>query len=98
MIFVCIMEYVGGNLIAQVRPKHRAYMHDLIAEGKVIAAGSFAPDGEGGLFLYEAPDREAADRMVAEDPYVKGGAILKYRLWEYEIHGANASLLRVTGH
>jgi uncharacterized protein YciI len=97
MIFVCIMEYAGKEVIAQVRPSHRAYMHDLIAQGKVIAAGSFAPEGDGGLFLYEAPNREAADLMVAEDPYVKGGAILKYRLREYEIHGANASLLRVTG-
>jgi uncharacterized protein len=97
MIFVCIMDYAGVEVIAQARPRHRAYMHALIAQGKVIAAGSFAPEDDGGLFLYEAPSREAAELMVAEDPYVKEGAILKYRVREYEIHGANPGLLRVTG-
>jgi uncharacterized protein YciI len=96
MIFVCIMEYVGAEVIAKARPRHRAYMHDLIAQGKVIAAGSFAPEDDGGLFLYEAPNREAAELMVAQDPYIKEGAILKYRLREYEIHGANPRLLPVT--
>jgi hypothetical protein len=98
MIFVCIMDYVDAATIAQVRPRHRAYMNELIAQGKVIAAGSFVPDGEGGLFLYEAPSVEAAERMVAADPYIKEGAISNYRLREYEIHGANARLLRAADH
>jgi uncharacterized protein len=98
MIFVCIMDYVDLEKVAQVRPRHRAYMNKLIADGKVIAAGSFVPDDDGGLFLYEAPSLEAANLMVAGDPYIKEGAIAKHRLREYEIHGANPSLLHATDH
>ena len=95
MIFVCIMEYVGLEPIARVRSRHRDYMFKLIAEGKVIAAGSTVPDGEAGLFLYEADSLQAAESMVAQDPYIQEGAISTYRLREYEIHGANPRLLRV---
>jgi uncharacterized protein YciI len=98
MIFVCIMEYLSVEKVTQVRPRHRAYMHGLIAEGKVIAAGSFVPDDDGGLFLYEAPDLEAAGLLVAADPYIKEGVISTYRLRECEIHGANPHLLRATDH
>jgi uncharacterized protein YciI len=96
MIFVCIMEYVGVEAIVRVRSCHRDYMYQLIAEGKVIAAGSTLPDGEAGLFLYEADSLQAAESMVAQDPYIQEGAISTYRLRQYEIHGVNPRLLRVT--
>ena len=76
---------------------HREYMHRLIEAGKAIAAGSFMPDDDGGLFLYEASNLDEARRLVESDPYVREGAVIGYRLREYEIHGANAALLRVTG-
>ena len=96
MIFVCIMEYVGVEEIARVRPRHRAYMKQLVNDGKVIAAGSFTPDGEGGLFMYEAEGLAAAQEMVAQDPYILEGVITVHRLRPYEVHGVNPNLLRIT--
>ena|ERR1700761_5286233 len=98
MTFICLMDYVDLEAIARVRPRHRDYMFKLIAENKVIAAGSFVPDDDGGLFLYEAPSLQAAQQLVADDPYIQEGAVLKHQLREYEIHGANPRLLHVTGH
>ena len=97
MIFMCLMDYAEPATVAQVRPEHRQYMFSLIRADKVIVAGSFRPDDDGGLFLYEAQSLDEARRLVNDDPYVKRGAIRSYRLREYETHGVNAALLRVTG-
>ncbi len=97
MIYACIMDYGDRAEIQRVRPKHQAYMFKLIGEGKVISAGSLLQPDDGGLFLYEAPSLEAAQQMVEDDPYVLEGCITQHRLREYEIHGANAALLRKTG-
>jgi uncharacterized protein len=97
MIYICIMDYGDEADIRRVRPRHQAYQFRLIEEGKVIAAGSLLHPDDGGLFVYEAPSLEAAQRLVNDDPYMLEGCITGHRLQEYQIHGANAALLRVTG-
>lgn len=97
MIYACIMDYGDKAEIQRVRPKHRAYLLNLIAEGKVISAGTLLQPDDGGLFLYEASSLEAAQQMVDDDPYILEGCITRHRLREYEIHGANGALLRKTG-
>jgi uncharacterized protein YciI len=94
MIYVCIMDYGDEADIRRVRPRHQAYQFRLIEEGKVIAAGSLLHPDDGGLFVYEAPSREAA--LVDDDPYILKGCITGHRFRE-QIHGANAALLRGTG-
>jgi uncharacterized protein YciI len=96
MIYVCIMDYGDKADIERVRPRHQAYQFKLIDEGTVIAAGSLLQPDDGGLFLYETPSLEVAQRLVDNDPYIREGCIPRYRLRKYEIHGANASLLRAT--
>jgi uncharacterized protein YciI len=97
MIFMCIMDYGDKDAVARVRPKHQAYMHRLISEGRVVSAGAFVPDDDGGLFLYDAATLEAAQTLVSGDPYILAGVIRWHKLREYEIHGVNPALLRVTG-
>jgi uncharacterized protein len=97
MIYACIMDYGEKADIQRVRPKHQAYVFKLIEQGKVVAAGSLRQPDDGGLFLYEAPSLEVAQRLVDDDPYILERCITRHRLREYEIHGANAALLRVTG-
>ena len=94
MIYMCIMDYPNSGAIAVVRPEHRNYMRGLFKEGKVAAAGSFLPNDDGGLFLYEADSLEEAQRFVDDDPYLRSGVVRSYRLTQYEIHGSNPELLR----
>ena len=96
MIYMCLMEYADSAAMAKVRPEHRTYMTGLVKDGKVLAAGSFLPDSDGGLFLYEAASLEEAQRFVDNDPYIRSGVIRSHRLTQYEIHGCNPALLRVT--
>jgi uncharacterized protein YciI len=96
MIYMCVMDYGDLAAIARVRPEHRAYMHQLIGEGRVICAGSFVPEDDGGLFLYDAATLEDAQRLVDEDPYIRAGAIRSYKLRAYDVHGADPTRLHVT--
>lgn len=96
MIYMCLMDYADRDAIAAVRPEHRLYLQRLFEEGRVVAAGSFLPNDDGGLFLYEASSLEEAQQMVDDDPYLRAGVIRSHRLAEYEIHGINPALLRVS--
>jgi uncharacterized protein YciI len=93
MIFANYVQYGDEARILKIRPEHRKYMVALLDEGKVVAAGSF-PNNSGGLYLYEAESREAAEQLMTADPYFLGNAITEYHIAEWEVHGANPALLR----
>ena len=52
---------------------HLAYLKGLLAEGKLSLAGqAFDPKGFFGIIVVNAPDLEAASRLLHGDPFVKG--------------------------
>lgn len=74
MLYACLMYYTDDReLLHRVRLSHRAFLAGLLERGSCVAAGSFVPADDGGLFLYEAPDLAAAEAILAQDPYVKHG-------------------------
>ena len=98
MIFMCLMNYSDEHdRIIAVRAHHQSYLTRLVDERKIISAGSFIPEDDGGLFLYEADSLEEAEGLVNDDPFVREGLIVSWKLREYEVHGINQDLLRVTG-
>ncbi len=52
-----------------VRPRHRAYLDELRASGKLVAAGPWADDS-GALLVYAVEDEAELERLMADDPYV----------------------------
>lgn len=52
-----------------VRPRHRAYLDELKARGKLVAAGPWADDC-GALLVYDADDEAELERLLSDDPYV----------------------------
>jgi hypothetical protein len=56
----------------KLRPEHLAHLEALAREGRIPLAGPFA-DGTGSLVVLEADSIEEAWRIVAADPYVRGG-------------------------
>ena len=74
--------------VTELRPRHREYMSQLGAEGKLVAGGPFI-DGSGALFIYEVDSLDAATSIVAADPYMTGGALATYELRPWEIIGAD---------
>jgi uncharacterized protein len=93
MKIVNYARYVADHAkVSELRPKHRAYMAELIAEDKLVAGGPFT-DGSGALFIYDADSVEAAEAIVAVDPYQTGGAFASYELKPWEVIKDNPRLL-----
>jgi hypothetical protein len=56
---------IGRRLAFRVR--------GLLAEGVLIAAGPCLGQVNTGIAIFEAPDQEAARRLVADEPVTSGG-------------------------
>ncbi|WP_024519628.1 YciI family protein [Bradyrhizobium sp. Tv2a-2] len=95
MIFVNYLKYGDRHKILELRPVHQKYLFDLRDRGLLVAAGSFAGD-VGGLFLYETDTMQSAEALMANDPYILGGAIEHYSISPWEVHAVNPLLLRTT--
>jgi uncharacterized protein YciI len=52
---------------------HAAWLRGLLAEGVLIAAGPCLGTVNTGIAIFEAPDEEAARRIVAGEPMTGGG-------------------------
>ena len=93
MKIVNYAQYIdSAEKIANLRPAHREYMTQLLAEGRLVAGGPFT-DGSGALFIYEAASLAAAEEIVAADPYRVGGAFASYTLSPWQIIKANPTLI-----
>lgn len=75
----------SGDLDA-VRPRHRAFLADLLAAGSLLASGPFdlaegrsePPSGDAGaLLLVRADDAAAALALLDPDPFHQAGLITR---------------------
>ncbi|NJN20401.1 MAG: hypothetical protein HC812_03315 [Leptolyngbya sp. RL_3_1] len=64
-------------------PAHVAYVKTLIAQGHQARTGYWAGYG-GGMLLFQAVSRQAAEAIVQADPLVKNGCV-EYQLHEWRI-------------
>lgn len=77
MKFLAFVDYSPEpERIAQVRPAHRAYLQDLLLQGRLVLAGPFA-DGSGALFIYDVPNEDEAAKLAANDPFAKASLFKK---------------------
>lgn len=63
--------------LAQFLEEHITVMLRMEEEGHLVAAGPFEDDAGGntgtGMFILSAPDRKAAENLVARDPFHREG-------------------------
>ena len=92
MKFAAIIEYLQEpEKVNAIRPEHRQYLMQLLERGKLAATGPFT-DGSGALIIYEAADRDEAERLLQGDPFSKNGIFLKYVLRPWNPVFANREL------
>lgn len=72
------------GMLADSRPRHREYLRDLVAEGKVAAAGPWADDSAG-FAIYQVADRAELDVLLAGDPYTVDGVAAARRVNEWKL-------------
>lgn len=68
--FMLTYGYNDTPLRAERRPDHMAHLDKLQAAGSVVLAGPLA-DLSGGIIVFSADSLEAAEALVAQDPYTQ---------------------------
>ena len=58
----------------EVRPTHREYLKELLAQGKLHESGPYADDS-GALLIYDAADIAEVQELLANDPYAPNGIV-----------------------
>lgn len=66
--FVALKYAVPLDRILQTLERHRAYLRELLAQGKLVCSGPFVPRTGGGLLLRVEDDAEVA-RILEKDPF-----------------------------
>jgi uncharacterized protein len=94
-IFANYAKYgTDKSRLATVRPAHWEYDQTLKSAGKLALAGPLADD-QGGLFVYNAVNREEAMSYLKQDPFALEGVFADYELLEWIIEGLNPDLLTI---
>jgi uncharacterized protein len=74
-----IVHYGNADAIAEHRPRHREYLAELKAQGKLAASGPFEDDS-GALIIYEVENLDEAERLLAADPFREVGVFQTYTM------------------
>jgi uncharacterized protein YciI len=82
MKYAAFIQYGNQERIAEVRPKHRAYLSGLQERGALVASGPFSDDS-GALIIYEAESEAAARRLIEADPFKEAGVFQSIELKEW---------------
>ena len=70
---------------AEHRAEHLALAQAAAARGELRLGGAFADPADGAVLVFEAPDRSAAERFAAEDPYVRHGLVRKWFVRDWTV-------------
>ncbi|MEV6846452.1 YciI family protein [Actinoplanes sp. NPDC051411] len=81
-----VMLYHSADDVAQKAPAHfpahLARIHEFRDRGEVLSIGTFAdPQQHGAMAIF--PTREAAEKFVADDPFLLNGVIRAYEIREW---------------
>jgi hypothetical protein len=72
--FVVQLTFTEHGRRLEARPAHRAYLQDLLAQGKLVTSGPWADDS-GALLIYEVADEQEMRAIIAADPYTEAGVV-----------------------
>jgi len=73
LLFIALSTYlVPEEVILDHLVEHRAWTKKAFDDGVMLFTGRQDPP-TGGVLCFRAPDRDAAERFVAQDPFVTSG-------------------------
>ncbi|MFC9790760.1 YciI family protein [Rhodococcus sp. NPDC127528] len=76
----------------RIRPAHRDWLGELVRQGHVLTAGPYLDDS-GALLLLDAPDTDAAAKLLSDDPFTVAGIVTEARYCEWKpVSGAFSEL------
>lgn len=79
-----VLLYGAATDLARARalfPEHRAAWKEFVDRGELLMIGPFTDPRQGAMGIFST--REAADRFVALDPFVREGVVESWELREW---------------
>ncbi len=61
----------------RIRPEHRAFLRELLDQGRLLASGPWVGEAPGALLLIVAEDAAAAEALLDADPFHRAGLITR---------------------
>jgi uncharacterized protein YciI len=96
MKYAAVIEYTSDTAkIEAHRPAHRAYLTGLLAKSQLVGSGPFT-DAPGALIIYEADTPEAAEALIAGDPFHAAGVFVRWTVRPWKMLFANPALMPTT--
>jgi uncharacterized protein YciI len=62
------------------REAHLGLIRDLHSRGEIVMAGAVGDPPDGALIVFRAPSLEIAEAFVRNDPYVKNGLVVSWKV------------------
>ncbi len=80
--YVLFYEMVDDmvNRRAPYREEHLRLIREGHARGEILIAGAVGDPPDGALLVFRAPSPEIAETFAREDPYVKNGLIVSWKV------------------
>lgn len=80
--YVLFYEMVDDmvNRRAPHREEHLRLIREGHARGEILIAGAVGDPPDGALLVFRAPSPEIAETFAREDPYVKNGLIVSWKV------------------
>src|SRR5690348_16124064 len=98
MLHLLSLRYTASEREAEPYvPAHVAFLERHLGDGTFLVSGQTVPPSEGGAIVAAGVDREAAERLTAEDPFVVAG-VAAYTITTIDpgrVHPALAAVLGV---
>jgi uncharacterized protein YciI len=76
-------DYV--NRRAPFRAEHLRLLHDAHQRGEVVMAGAVGESPDGAIIIFRTDTAGPAEQFVANDPYVKNGLVLTWRVQPWHV-------------
>ena len=85
MKYAAVIEYSPDKALVDAhRPAHRAYLTSLIEKNQLFASGP-TEDGYGAVIVYEADSAEAAEALMAADPFHAAGVFVRWTVRPWKV-------------
>jgi uncharacterized protein YciI len=76
-------DYV--NRRAPFRADHLRLVRDAHARGEIVMAGAVGDPPEGAVLIFKAASPGVAEQFAANDPYVRNGLVLSWRVQPWNV-------------
>jgi len=76
-------DYVNRRM--PFRAEHLRLLREAHARGEVVMAGAVGENPDGAIIIFRADTPNAAETFAANDPYVKNGLILTWRVQPWNV-------------